>query len=171
MKDKVILIFNEGLGLPTSIFKIDESRYRSEDIHYKIGINNVIKDNGKTDFYTSDLKSIIYRLNIDNNDVKFGFYTKGSEKLNYDCLKEMSGLVLFEDSENHQRSIILNFNDDVIRIVFDSTKTKENKSGDAFKLSIDKNVFLKYNVYSINYEENYLRDRVRQRERELGIRE
>lgn len=60
-------------GFP-SIFGISEERYKWKDLCYKIGLkskNPVVHSN---DYYTSDLRSIIKKVNQEEPSVIYGFY-------------------------------------------------------------------------------------------------
>lgn len=60
-------------GFP-SIFGISEERYKWKDLCYKIGLKSKNPVVHSHDYYTSDLRSIIKRVNQEESSFSYGFY-------------------------------------------------------------------------------------------------
>lgn len=186
MTDNVFLLLKKGFDAPLGIFQIDTSRYGAKDIHYKVGVKNILPSLHKQyarypdnvikskNYYTSDLKSIIKSLNekVDSKNAKLGFYEiKDADDIDFDADNISESLLyMFKSFEDPEKVIVLKINEEnsedgedafSINVVYDTTKSDKNKSGDSLKLITGSEVDHLYDDSILVYNENYLEDRVK----------
>lgn len=163
----VILIFRDFdpsaycLSGDISLFKIDESHYKAQDVHYKIGLKNLTEYGGKPDYYTSDLKSMIDRINADcDPEIKMGFYSKDGGISGFGSLSKSAGLVMLQSKVDESKCILINFKGNDVSLIFDSSDFSLKADGDVLEQIDRLSVLSSYNADLLTLQRTYLKDRV-----------
>lgn len=182
--DNIVLLFQDNMPsnhcnfVDVSIFQIDESHYKANDIHYKIGIKNLTDEHSKDSYYTSDLKSLIDAINREDHEIAFGFYEKGVEITDVELLKRSYGLVFFQGKTDKSKCILVALKSNGGKVLFDSSDlvwiagvndAAKNLDGSSDVLDVICNdaVLDNYNAYPLRHLPEYLKNRVDERYKDL----